>query len=57
MFGMAIGQMSKGSSCFMCHLDLSGIRGVQVGDTDYCFSCFDKLIAENSGDILSLCMK
>lgn len=40
---MAIGEMAKGSVCCICHCDLSGEQGVQLGKDDYCFLCFDKL--------------
>ncbi len=39
---MAIGQMAKGSSCSVCHKDLSGIKGVQVNTDDFCFDCFEQ---------------
>lgn len=39
---MGIGQMAKGSSCSVCHKDLSGIIGVQVNTDDLCRDCFEK---------------
>ncbi len=53
MFGFRIGEMSEGSICSKCKTDLGLKRGVQSGNNDFCFPCFDSLRKEKDMVFLS----